>query len=280
MSNFCFFTDANPSGLLNPQGASGAFGVVSDTEFRVTSLHTAASTPRAFAICKGKVAVQQDSSNASILNLVLKPTDQPSVDNRINFVAIRYIIYKGVLKTSLISGSGVAAESNNQLTRRAHKTQEVMNRAMEAVNNLPANSITFTPSAKFLGYDIAGTDGESLDKLFYKQNNSSFERLSVACGDYIGDFDVTLFGIEIVLDEVRANANFILAKHIETKLQAPVATANNDSKRFKRRHQKEAAISFMDPCAFFGSVVQYGAQAVKLRYRLSTDAIDVENAGP
>lgn len=278
MSNFCFFTDADKTGVLDPQTSSRAFGVFSDTEFRVTSLHTAASNARAFAICKGKVAVQADSQGTN-LNLVLKPTDQPGVGNRLNFVPIKYFIYKGILKGSLVSAPSVADESKNQLTYRAKATQDAVNRALETTANLPVNSIALTPAAKLFGYDITGTDDESLDKLFYKPDNSSFEPLTVACGDYIGDFDQTLFGIEIVLDDIRANANFILTKHVETKLQAPVATANSPSKLFKRRHQKEAAISFMDPSAFFGSFFQYGGvfdKPVKLRYRLSTDTIDVE----
>jgi hypothetical protein len=279
MSNFCFFTDADATNLLNVQDSSGTFGAVSDTEFRVTSLHTAVSNPRAFAVCDGTVAVQKDSTQPDIVSLILKPKDQPPVGNRINFVPIKYIIYKGVVKGSLISGSGVADKSNNQLTSRAHATQEAMNREAEVLLEKPANSITATPSANFLGYDIIRNDNDSLDKIFYRQNNSSFELLSVKAGDHIGTFDKNLFGLEIVLDDVRANANFILVKHIETKLQAPVATASTDSQLFKRRHQKESAISFMDPCAFFGSFFQYGGvlqKPVKLRYRLSTDTIDVE----
>ncbi|HEX5733179.1 MAG TPA: hypothetical protein VF131_10115 [Blastocatellia bacterium] len=278
MAEFCFFTDADKSGLLDSQASSTAFGAVSDTEFRVTSLHTAASNPRVFAICDGKLAVQQ-GSQSNVISLILQPKDQPGVGNRINFVSIKYIIYKGVLRDSLISGSSVADRSKNQLTRRAHETQDIMNRAIELASGAPANSLTFTPSSALLGYNISGTDSESLDKLFYKPDNSLFEPLSVAAGDHIGDFDKNKFGIEIVLDDVRANANFILTKHVETKLQAPVPTASNPSQLFKRRHQKEAAISFMDPCAFFGSFFQYGGvfdRPVKLRYRLSTDIIDVE----
>lgn len=282
MANFCFFTDADLSGLLNPQDAGSAFGAISDTEFRVTSLHNALANPRVFAICDGRVAVQQ-SDQADIISLILKPTDQPGagtgIGNRLNFAPIKYFIYKGVLKDSLISGSSVAHESKNQLTYRAKTTQDAMNRALEVASNLPANSLLFTPSAKFLGYDVVGTDDESLDKLFYKPENSNFEFLSVTCGDYIGDFDQILFGLEIVLDDIRANAPFKLAKQTATKLQASPATANSPSKLFKRRHQKEAAASFMDPCAFFGSFFQYGgafAKPAELRYRLSSDTIDVE----
>lgn len=281
MSNFCFFTDADTTGVLNPQGSSSAFGVVSESEFRVTSLHTAnpASAPRVIAITDGQIAVQQDSGNSNVLNLILKPIDQPGVGNRINFVAIKYFIYKGVLKDSLISGSSVAAETSNQLTSRAKKAQDSMNRAAEVLLEEPANSISFTPSIKLLGYDITGNDDESLDKLFYKEDNSLFNPLTVSCGDYIGDFDPNQFGIEIVLDEVRTKANFILTKNVETKLQAPLPSVDNASTQFKRRHQKEAAISFMDPCAFFGSFFQHGGSLglpIKLRYRLAADdVIDV-----
>ena len=279
MANYCFFTDSDKSGRLIAQNSSNAFGVVSDAEFRVTSLHIAAATPRVFAICDGKLAAQQDSQS-NVISLILQPKNQPGgVGNKINFVSIKYIIYKGVLKDSLISGSSIADRSKNQLTRRAHDTQDIINRAMELLLDLPAQSLTLTPSSALLGYDIAGSDSESLDKLFYKPDKSAFEHLSVAAGDYIGDFDKNLFGIEIVLDDVRANANFALTKHIETKLQAPLPTASNPSQLFKRRHQKEAAISFMDPCAFFGSFFQHGGivdRPAKLRYRLSTDIIDVE----
>jgi|GEM_PF-6881414 len=273
MADFFFFTDADLTGLLNPQPSTDSFGPISDTEFRVTSLHTATSDPRAFAICEGEIAVQEDA-DPNLVNLILKPKTQPT-DNGLNFVKIAYYIYKGIKKTSLIVGGEIAPELTNHLTQRAYKAQNDANRKKEILENLPTNSVTLTPSLSLLGISTTPpSPTQLLEKLFYKPANSLFQNLDIKAGNYIGDFDKTKFGIEIVVDDIRTKGTHALVQNIETKMQSPPLTSSS-SDIFKRKNQKETILAFMDPCAFYGSLFQYGSTPFRVKYRISTDVIDI-----
>ena len=52
MASFYFFTDVD---LLQTQNASQAFGPISNTSFRTTSLHQSSSNANAYAVCDGQV---------------------------------------------------------------------------------------------------------------------------------------------------------------------------------------------------------------------------------
>jgi hypothetical protein len=114
MADFFFFTDID---LLQSQPANKAYGpagAVSGIEkFRVTSLHYSTGSPKAYAVCDGIVCVQQNTSNPLLVNLILKPNQNPDI----NFSTIKYIIYKGILKSSLVDGSGnIVVDTTNDLT--------------------------------------------------------------------------------------------------------------------------------------------------------------------
>ena len=78
-----FFTDVE---LLAEQTAEQAFGPIRNNEnsqYRVTSLHSKKNElpigltdikPNAYAICHGDIAIQPDSYNDNLVNLVLVPT--------------------------------------------------------------------------------------------------------------------------------------------------------------------------------------------------------------
>ena len=78
MADFFFFTDLD---LLNSQSSDQAFGPVisgdpiydaNKDKYRLTSVHTATSTPLAYAVCKGQVLVQEDATNSALVNVVFR----------------------------------------------------------------------------------------------------------------------------------------------------------------------------------------------------------------
>ena len=95
MASFYFFTDVD---LLQTQNASQAFGPISNTSFRTTSLHQSSSNANAYAVCDGQVFIQQNSQNSNLVNLLIKPKNQGIV----NFVNVKYFVYRGILKNTLI----------------------------------------------------------------------------------------------------------------------------------------------------------------------------------
>lgn len=101
MSEFCFYTNHV---LLNSQSNNGYGPLSSDPniKYRLQNLHSATSSPAAFAITQGEILVQEVSSDPSLVNVVLRPHKQPDLD----LPKIEYIIYKGILKSSLVNGIG------------------------------------------------------------------------------------------------------------------------------------------------------------------------------
>lgn len=197
-SDFYFFTDTD---LLNTQ-ITGAYGPIPSTsspsgkdQFRTTSLHSATGTPKAYAICAGRVLVQEvinpDSSGPDLVNLILKPLIQPPFD--IGF--IQYYIYKGILKDSLINSvtpTEIAARGNNDLTMKAWQAQDEINRLVnQYYNSTPPAGTPLTPPSSFLGINYSSTgvgvnlvlDDELIDK-YFNLPDSEIQLLSVVAGDY------------------------------------------------------------------------------------------------
>ena len=103
MDKFFFFTGVD---LLQTQLNEGTFGPVlsmeSDFEadketYRLTSFYSSTSDPLAYAICNGQILVQKHSSNTNLVNVLLKPDNQPSS----GLPKINHFVYRGILKSSL-----------------------------------------------------------------------------------------------------------------------------------------------------------------------------------
>lgn len=247
MADFFFFTDID---LLQNQSTTQAYGpagTVSGVEkFRVSSLHSAIGAPNAYAVCDGVVCVQQDSSNASLVNLILKPNQNPDM----NFSTIKYIIYKGILKSSLFDGAGnVAVDSTNNLT-------ESIKRSWDAyiAESGEASSLA---SENSLGIDLTGSvtnyaDTDSIDNLFYL-TAANFHFPSVNGGWVIGKFDATSFGLTIITERIGYDPKLKLVRNNENFVEVPVLSGSaTNAQTFEYWHKKEEILNFIDPCAFYG----------------------------
>jgi hypothetical protein len=163
---FYFCTDTD-SGLLAPQTTAQAFGPVNPSsvagtdEYRVTSLHSATSNPAAYAACDAIVCAQKVTADATLVNIILKPLVQPAL----NFAPVKYIIYKGILASSLINGAETAAGANNDLTQSIWDAQAKKNASAGTNANPPAEALGVGLTAT-AGPDLADT--EPIDNLFYR----------------------------------------------------------------------------------------------------------------
>ena len=242
MADFFFFTDID---LLNEQQQTQAFGPAGASGgmdvFRVTSRHTATANPNAYALCKGIVCVQNDTANTSLVNLILKPVDQPGFD----FPRIKYIIYRSILKDELISGSEIAPKSNNDLTRSLWNSQEARNRSTNESENPPQQALGID-----LSTSLANT--VSIDNLFYREN-ADFQLPVVSAGWSLGKFSSAGFSIEIMVErigfdpqlgKVRSSDNLVTVTTLPGSPTQP--------QQFEHWHDKEEILNYIDPCAFFG----------------------------
>ena len=260
-SGFYFFTDANsqatnPVDYIHAQ-SSGAYGAVTPgngttDDYRVTSLHTATFNPTAFAPCNAILCVQR--VDALRVNIVLKPLVQPAL----NFAPVKYILYKGVLAASLISGTDVAAAANNDLTAMLHAIQARKNSSAGTSATAPAEALGVGLAASS-GADFA--DSAPIDNLFYR-TGVAFQLPVVKGGASIGQFDKAGFGIEVLMEGLAFRHALATARQLETRISVPsLAGGETAAQLFDHWHAKEQILGYMDPCAFYGSMFAAGVKA-------------------
>jgi hypothetical protein len=263
-NDYFFFTDinqqaSNTSDFINVQTSTGAYGPISPgsagtDEYRVTSLHTASYHPTAYAACDGIVCVQRiPGTTPPLVNVILKPLVQPAL----NFAPLKYIIYKGILESSLINGQETAAAANNRLTQFLWDEQAKRN----ASTNPSANA---TAPANALGINLTGTnlaDSDPIDNLFFRFG-VAFQLPQVKGGWSIGQFNKDGFGIEVLMDGLAFHHTLKLARQLENKISvASLTGSENPAQIFDHWHSKEQILGFMDPSAFYGSFFRAGIRA-------------------
>ncbi len=280
MADFYFFTEPDK---LNAQTEEQAFGPVTPAQtgsyqsgkdrFRVTDWHTAGSMVKAYSICSGLICIQpaydeNGTEYTDQVNLILKPDNQPKFD----FPNIKYIIYSGVLKSSLIQGTQIAYNTNeslnNDLINLVQANQQRQNKAYDEENNLPAGTTTAIAGFEALGLglnknyfsttynDHIYDDKYAIDRLF-ELNESNFQIPYIKAGKHIGDFKNTGFGIKIITDHKKKIADLksgrMLVGYIETDTLTGSSYDQDDEEYFLHRYRKEELLSYVDPCAFFSA---------------------------
>jgi hypothetical protein len=259
MADFFFFTDID---LLNVQTSDLAFGPLNgfeNSKYRLCNLHTASSDPSAYAICSGSVFIQVDNTDSTLVNLVLKPSQQPVID----FPTIKYYIYKGIKKTSLIAPGDleIAASESNDLTKLIWDAQNARNISFDVADENAPGTTTDRPSANALGINYASgasapytsTDDDLLSIPFYN-SDLDFQIPIVKGGFSIGTFDKDSFGLEIIFDSVMNRPTFGLARSHDHVLNVPeLLGGETQALVFDHWNTKEEILHYLDPAAFFGS---------------------------
>lgn len=252
MNKIHYFTDID---LLSSQISEDAYGPVvsgdsdylaGEDRFRVSSHHSATANLRAYAICDGQVLVQQDANNVNLVNILLRPSEQPNND----LPKIKYFIYRGVLKNSLSDGANVV-DGGSTLTKKI----------------IAHNPIT---PQKVLGLELTGinySDTDPVDNAFYIPN-LDFELWKVFGGWSIGVFNATGFGFEIIYESSGYEITFEALR--ATKHLVRITSSGGSltqAEIFELRTKKQEILNYLDPAAFWGSLYNYSVFA-----RNSTDA--------
>lgn len=266
MSKFFFFTDPD---LLDPQTADQAFGPVSgqeSTQYRLTSVHTAATSPKVYAVCDG-VLFSQEQPNG-LLNLILVPSVQP----KNGLPPVRFYIYRGVSKDSLFQGAIIADRTTNDLTNRIWEIRDALvdavDEAVSAAGTDETGAADFQagsgPSINSLGANLNALPGSTpLETILYPTNaETDFQFPVVEAGWHIGTFEAgtgNTFGFEVVLENLDEVPTLADARAEELIYSVPPMPASpTDTQVFRLRNMKEHVLNYVDPCAFFGSFFEGG----------------------
>ena len=233
--------------LPNQATINEKFGPLSSTEFRTwAGFPTTTNALKAYAITDGEFFVQEIPST-SLLNIIIKPDKQPVT----NGFPIKYIVYRGVKKTSFLDSS------NEVLPSTTSGLSDLLTRMWQVRNNLnTASGVTETIKRSDIGLnelsDTPFPDTKPIEELF---TNYAFQRL--VPGWSIGEFDSSgQYGIQIILDSPFYRPTLGDLRILDHKITITYATgqpqySNSQEEDIKTKLEREAILGFIDPAAYF-----------------------------
>lgn len=303
---FYFFTEPN---LLSTQGGgtainTDAFGPVhfeneysnlKNEKYNVTSTHHALEdstflaenkllnqNPSLYAPCDCTVFVTPineikngvSTPNTNFVNLILKPSEQPSF----KFPKIKYFIFRNVLKSSFLDAN-MSVVSNKSINATDY-TKSINNNANQPDGAQPTRLGDFG--------DLPLPANTPIENLF---NNKVFDFTlqNIFGGKLLGKFSKKRFepiGLEIVLDEIGENLTLgdirdiqILPDNLLSKYNPDINKSPDINKykltlsnrkiidvgsyseydsnavKFLRKKKREEVLIYADPAAFYGSFI-------------------------
>ncbi|WP_412468365.1 hypothetical protein [Pedobacter sp. KLB.chiD] len=247
-----FFTDP---ATIN-QTAAQAFGPVSETEFNLTAKFTSTGG-QALAICKGVVLIQPQAAGSNVVNLILRPYEQP-----INGLNIRYFIYRGLQKGDFFNDNQVLADGN--------EVSGFIKKINKSFAGFYKNENVPPFLAKYIGFDPTNQNANlPLDQFFFKEteyvNNAgqfiekedtAFELPMVAKGTSLGRFINGECGIDVVLNYGDYQLPAPNTEYNFDLNYARAASANINlagiTDEFRKKLVREQITQFLDVAAFYG----------------------------
>lgn len=228
-----FFTDY---GRLTSQTEEQAYGPVAEhltTQYRVTSLHQVNDDANVYAICDGQIlAVESEESDK--LNLILRPKKQ----GLLKFTKIKFIIYRGVDRNSLLLADKIQSKETNHLTKKIWES-------LNAINQAPSQEVLL----------IIARSEESLESFFSLESNiKNPTEIEVNSQNIIGKFRKDhKFGIEFVIETTGHDISVGDARKTQT-----ILTLEESNSFAKNKSIREKILAYLDPIVFFAMHMETG----------------------
>lgn len=245
------------------------YGPVDNSRYRVTSLHSIVDDKliedaKCFAICDGNIRFQQDNTNSELLNMVLYPVN---VD--FNGIPVKYFVYRGIMKKSIIDENSKILIDNpsdltilkiiNEINTKNQDENQDENQGVPSINCL---GIGFSATNPILNLHLK--DNDLIDTLFFE--NTTFKPIKVNGGDSLGLFNRTVFGIEIILENVMYEPSLDILRNVNLQTGGNILDTNNidfaldinNPTPQEKRAFRERILSYLDPCAFFSNFYSKG----------------------
>ena len=202
-------------------------------------MHTATANPYAYAVCDGTIKIQDsDSNSGNLVNIILKPSSH----QKINGVEIKYFIYRGILKESIVNMSKVDDLALNDvynidMLTTIWQNQDVYEQNVE--NNIPCSKILYGEQPYYA----------TISDLFEEDNLNYCDYVCKA-GESIGVFHKDCIGFEIVLNTMFTDDSIIMAKSPEhiINVENTEGYSNGEIKAIR-----EQVLHYIDPAAFYGT---------------------------
>lgn len=244
------------------------------TKFNVSSkfkLNNGSTSFKAFAAQGGKMIIQQ-SADTNLVNVIIKPNSSLEID----LSPVKYYVYRGLLKSSFISGSGLvpktAPNKSEFLTRFWTEWDKYLtDNVLQDVDN-SASNYAEPPSPHRIGYDsFLSTqlqDDVNIENLFSDTHPSGLISQTVLAGEWIGDFGNDDVFFEVVTDtenfyKTYDNINsklvsnglvlgYLRKKEFQVEIDPNLSSLSTTLAEIQKRLLREEILSYVDPCAFYG----------------------------
>ncbi len=223
-----FFIDQEK---LTEQAEADAYGpdsTDSTNKYNITSRFQLTEEAKAFAVQGCMMIVQEstDDPNGSLVNLILKPCFQDGV-----IADVKYYVYRGILKSSLINGTDIApqAADNNELIARIW-------------DEAPTDTGFGT-----LGFDNNTLSGSLEVESILDNTNPNVKAIYVKEGEWIGTFtDAHKIGFEVLLRTTRFTIDLNYIRKGSHQIDIVGFSG------FAEQTKRDEILDFLDPAAFFG----------------------------
>ncbi|AZB10494.1 hypothetical protein EG344_17485 [Chryseobacterium sp. G0162] len=250
-----FFLEKGKAFSQSPAEKFGANGTV----FRTTSKVSLSGTGKIYTICQGQVFLQPCGTDATKVNAILKPFNQP-----IKGLAIKYIVYRGLNRSNFFD-SNLIIKDGTGVTGFV----DVIRKEFKGLYNMLGITVPqFT--AQHIGFPVGNSQLETdlIDDYFLKiskvevtggnateQPKKAFELPMIPRGTHLGNATGSV-GIDIVLNEgdyTVANdpnpfqLNLAFARSADHVLDQAIGNTS-----FKKKLIRETATQFLDIAAFYG----------------------------
>lgn len=257
MANVSFFTEE--ASITTNQTAVQAFGPLPDSgnleNYNLENRFVVSANAPAYAITKGLLIAIANSENVNLLNLILLPINGITAG-----FPIKFFIYRGVQKTSLINSNGTIPVADS-----SWKADNILTiiKNLQDKKNIEDGTPGVIATSDSLGYQFSDLpDTTYLEKLFYN-NGEGFQPLIVNAGCEIGKFNggANLAGITVIMELIgqeprleAANKGTHTFSIEQVDLSNPSLTPKEQMElSFKNRFEKEVVLSYVDLAAFYGA---------------------------
>ena len=239
-----FFID--PSALVE-QPEQSSYGPVDDSSYNITATFSLSKNTEIFA-CQDCMMIVQPYKNVTtgiinnnLVNVILKPKTGPGI--------VQYYIYRGVDKSSFISGTDIVDQNS------ADKTEFISKFWVNWVNYITdTNQPHLIPTPANFGFDPSLGGGIFLEQIFNAQI-PDVQTVHVSEGEWIGRVTAgNEINFEIIIDTDHLTLDLAYAqksKHIIDVCEFQIPNSTPEDK-FILKAEREKILNYIDPAAFFG----------------------------
>lgn len=255
MAKFHFFTDESK---MSPQTDAQSYGQLPNQggkqRYNLENKFTVATSAPVFAVTKSILLAVEDSADSDLLNIALLPVE----GNYSAGFPVKFFIYRGVLKSSLIEGNGNIKEDDG--TWGSNNILKLIKDLQDKINQ--DNNTSDVATSNSLGLQFGGLPEVTFLESILFDYTDDFHPLVIPKGCQIGLFSggANLAGIQVVLDKVGSEASLQLLKSStsvfeidELVIPSGITEKEKLKLQFQNRSAKEEVLAYMDITAFYGA---------------------------